>query len=111
MKKRLLSMAALLAVSASMATLSAQTDVTAQYLTNPDFEGTYEEQTRPKNDRAIYKPEGWTVSLDPLNENDLSILKTSDLASSSFGGFTVNDEATRGAQTYWFRYRWGQIRP
>ena len=100
-------MAALLAVSASMATLSAQTDVTAQYLTNPDFEGTYEEQTRPKNDRAIYKPEGWTVSLDPLNENDLSILKTSDLASSSFGGFTVNDEATRGAQTYWFRYRWG----
>lgn len=100
-------MAALLAASASMATLSAQTDVTAQYLTNPDFEGTYEEQTRPKNDRAIYKPEGWTVSLDPLNENDLSILKTSDLASSSFGGFTVNDETTRGAQTYWFRYRWG----
>lgn len=40
-------MAALLAVSASMATLSAQTDVTAQYFANPSFENGTEGWTLP----------------------------------------------------------------
>ncbi len=108
MKKELLSIMAVFLAIGSAQTMSAQTDVTAQYLQNPDFEGTYEVQTNPSSDRAIYKPEGWTVTLNPVNENDMSILKTTDLASNNFtGGFTVNDEATRGEQTYWFRYRWG----
>ncbi|MDE7378747.1 MAG: hypothetical protein K2N13_07280, partial [Paraprevotella sp.] len=107
MKKKLLSIMTVLLVISGAQNMSAQTDVTAQYLQNPDFEGAYEVQTYPKDDRAIYEPEGWTVTLDPLNENDMSILKTTDLAAGTFGGFTVNDEATRGEQTYWFRYRWG----
>lgn len=47
-------MAALLAVSASMATLSAQTDVTAQYLTNPSFEA-------DGNQGGTAVPTGWTL--------------------------------------------------
>ncbi len=108
MKKKYLILTGLLCSWMGWQPVEAQTDVTAQYLQNPDFEGTYEVQTNPQSDRAIYKPEGWTVTLNPVNENDMSILKTTDLASNNFtGGFTVNDEATRGEQTYWFRYRWG----
>lgn len=47
MKKRLLSMAALLAASASLVTLSAQTDVTAEYFANPSFENGMEGWTVP----------------------------------------------------------------
>lgn len=106
MKKELLTTWALLCgMGGQMA--FAQTDVTAQYLQNPGFEGTYEVQSNPSADRAIYQPEGWTVALENVDGYDMSILTTADLASDSFAAFTVNDEATRGNQTYWFRYRWG----
>lgn len=42
--------------------VKAQTDVTSQYLTNADLEGTYSVFATPRNDgndaRAIYKPDG-----------------------------------------------------
>lgn len=36
----------------------------------------------------------------------MTILKSSDLASNNFENFTINDNTTRGAQTYWTRLRW-----
>ncbi len=106
MKKKLLSILSVLFVMGSMQGVSAQTDVTATYLQNPDFEGEYAVQTNPQEDRAIYAPTGWTVELTNLDRNDISVLKSTDLASNSFGGFTLNAEE-RGEQTYWVRYRWG----
>ena len=106
MKKKLLSILSVLFVMGSMQGVSAQTDVTATYLQNPDFEGEYAVQTNPQEDRAIYAPTGWTVELTNLDKNDISVLKSTDLASNSFGGFTLNAEE-RGEQTYWVRYRWG----
>ena len=87
--------------------LWAQTDVTNDYITNADFEGTYSEFVKPSDDRAIYQPNGWTVTRTGNDKNDMTILKSSDLASNSFSAFTVNDAATRGEQTYWTRLRWG----
>lgn len=103
MKRRLFTIMAFLCAIASWG----QTDVTSQYLANPDFEGTYSVQSNPSSDRAIYEPDGWTVALTNVNVNDMSILKSTDLASNSFSDFTVNDNEVRGEQTYWFRFRWG----
>lgn len=86
--------------------LWAQTDVTSTYITNADFEGTYSEFTKPKDDRAIYQPQGWTVTRTGSDTNDMTILKSSDLQSSSFSAFTIKDATSRGEQTYWTRLRW-----
>jgi hypothetical protein len=87
--------------------LWAQTDVTSTYITNADFEGTYSVFVNPSSDRAIYQPNGWTVTRTGSDKNDMTILKSSDLASNNFSAFTVNDATTRGEQTYWTRLRWG----
>ena len=84
----------------------AQTDVTSTYITNADFEGTYSVFVKPKSDRAIYQPDGWTVTRTGSDTNDMTILKSSDLASNNFTAFTVNDATSRGEQTYWTRLRW-----
>ena len=102
MKRRLITCMAFLCAIVSWG----QTDVTSEYLTNADFEGEYTVQSNPSSDRAIYAPNGWTVNLTNQNANDMSVLKSTDLASNSFGGFTLNADE-RGEQTYWFRYRWG----
>ena len=102
MKRRLITCMAFLCAIVSWG----QTDVTSEYLTNADFEGEYTVQSNPSSDRAIYAPNGWTVNLTNQNGYDLSVLKSGDLASNSFGGFTLNAEE-RGEQTYWVRYRWG----
>lgn len=88
-------------------TLQAQTDVTSTYLTNADFENEYSVFVNPKSDRAIYQPNGWTVVRTNGNENDLSILTSSDLQSSNFSAWTINNSSTRGNKTYWTRLRWG----
>ena len=86
----------------------AQTDVTSTYLTNADFEGSYSVQSNPKNDRAIYQPEGWTVTYTNGDQWDLSILNSNDLSSGSFSGiFTNLDTSTYGSNTYRIRFRWG----
>ncbi len=83
----------------------AQTDVTSTYLTNADFEGNYSVKSNPKNDRAIYAPEGWTVSYSNGEENDMTILNSSDLAASSFNACA--NIAQGGTNTYKVRFRWG----
>ena len=91
-----------------VSTLSAQTttDVTDLYLTNGDFEGNYS-TFWSGDERAIFQPDGWTVVRTNGNDNDLSILCSTDVASGSFSGLTINDVTTRGNQTYWTRLRWG----
>lgn len=88
----------------------AQEDVTAQYLTNADFEDTYsiyEEQ--PKNDRAIYQPKGWEIDW-ASNGDDLTALTEADLyAQLITGSFTMVDTEVRGAQTYWTRLKFINI--
>lgn len=100
-------MAVLLMAGAGMVTMSAE-DVTTTYLENPGFEGTYEAgDFAVRNDRAIYVPEGWSVSLDKLDENDMVILKTEDKAANNFSDFFTVNADSRGAQTFWTRLRWG----
>ena len=89
--------------------LSAQTDVTSQYLTNADFEGSYEVQSYPRNDgdnaRAIYKPEGWTLTYTNGESNDMTSLNSSCLQWNNFS--SRPQPADGGNNVYWIRFRWG----
>lgn len=88
---------------------SAQTDVTSQYLINAGFEGNYDVYSYPRNDgdnaRAIYKPEGWTVTYTNGESNDLTSLNSSCLQWNNFSG--REQPADGGSNVYWIRYRWG----
>ena len=59
---------------------NAQDDVTSTYLTNADFEGEYTVYSYPREDgsnkRAIYQPEGWTVSYVNGESNDITALNS-----------------------------------
>ena len=110
MKKKFLTLlgGALLGLFSMNASAQTWVDVTSTYLTNPDFEGDYEVLRylgeKNSNDRAIYKPEGWTVVTENENLNDMTVLKSGDLSSGTFSGFNL---AHSGSQTYWVRHRWG----
>ena len=74
-------------------------------IVNADFEGEYSVSSNPKDDRAIYKPEGWTVSYSNGDENDMTALNSNCLAWNNFSGKT---QPTNGDNnTYWIRFRWG----
>lgn len=89
--------------------IMAQTDVTNQYLTNAGFEDSYEIQSYPRNDgadaRAIYKPEGWTVTYENGESNDITSLNSSCLQWNNFS--SRPQPANGGDNVYWIRYRWG----
>lgn len=104
--KKLNKLFATLIAVLGVGSLSAQTDVTSTYLTNADFEGDYSTFWEGSQ-RAIFQPNGWTVIRTNGNENDLSILCSTDIANGSFSAWTINDEGTRGKKTYWTRLRWG----
>ena len=80
-------------------------DVTNTYLTNADFEGEYTVYSNPKSDRAIYQPNGWTVSYTSGDSNDMTALNSSCLQWNSFS--SKAQLATGGNNTYWVRLRWG----
>lgn len=110
-KKNFLTLAALAAFCAWGSVAHAQTDVTSTYLKNADFEGTYDSESpaiQPKSDRAIYTPEGWTVTRTGSDTNDLSCITSSDLSSSSFSSFSSFSTPLDGygSHTYWTRLRW-----
>ena len=98
-----------LAAMAAGGTTWAQTDVTSEYLTNANFEGAYPilEGTGVKSDRAIYQPEGWTITnIGTFNENDMTVLNSGDLSyNSNFKGITALDGG--GKNTYLYRGKWG----
>ena len=77
-------------------------------LQNGDFEGSYKrkENSGVKSDRAIYIPEGWTVSHSSVNENDLTALKSGDLYFDQFFASRPFPSA-ESTQTYWIRQNWG----
>lgn len=104
--KKLNKLFAILIAVLGVGSLSAQTDVTSTYLTNADFESEYS-TFWTGSERAIFQPEGWTVVRTNGNDNDMSILCSTDVANGSFSAWTINDESTRGKKTYWTRLRWG----
>ncbi len=77
-------------------------------LTNGDFEGTYtvQEGSGVTSDRAIYVPEGWTISRANPNENDITALKDGDFYFSRFFGSNPAPSID-SKQTYWIRQNWG----
>lgn len=84
-------------------------NVTSTYLTNADFEGEYSVFCNPRDDgadaRAIYQPEGWTISYTDGNSNDLTALNSSCLQWNNFSSRTKPENG--GSNTYWIRYCWG----
>lgn len=100
--KHLLALAAVAVGSSALA----QTDVTSTYLANADFEDPYEVMANSgvSNDRAIYQPNGWTVTRTNGEANDITCLKSSD--PSWQAKFTPANQ-NGGSQTFWIRYRWG----
>ena len=82
-------------------------DVTSTYLTNADFEGEYSvlSNSGVSSDRAIYQPNGWTVSYNPTNENDMTALNSSCLQWNKFSSLTQLSDG--GNNSYWVRQIWG----
>ena len=104
MRKLKLLFASLALVLGSGATWG-QTDVTSTYLTNAGFEGEYTSQEKPQSNRDIYKPDGWTVSWQNGDSNDLTSLNSS---TTQWNNFSEKQMPTNGGNnTYWIRYRWG----
>nr|MCR5314176.1 hypothetical protein [Bacteroidaceae bacterium] len=98
------------AVAAMGGSTWAQKDVTSTYITNPSFEGSISVYQNPRSDRAIYQPEGWTVSYSNGNEWDMTALNKDE---SNWGNFSNRAklsevESNCGSNTYWVRYRWGK---
>lgn len=89
--------------------IMAQTDVTDQYLTNAGFEENYDVYSYPREDgdnkRAIYKPEGWTVTYENGESNDMTSLNSSCLQWIIFSN--QPQPANGGNNVFWIRYRWG----
>ena len=77
-------------------------------LVNGDFEGNYSVQSGSgvTSDRAIYVPEGWTVSRMSPDKNDLTALRSGDLYFDRFFGSLTHPD-NHGEQTYWIRQNWG----
>ena len=80
---------AIAAVGAGTFNVQAQTDVTTQYLTNADFEESFDEFVRPQANRVIYRPEGWTVERKGTNVNDLTCLLPTHEQANNFSDFTI----------------------
>ena len=77
-------------------------------LQNWDFEQSYSVQANSgvSSNRAIYVPEGWTVSRSNPDKNDITALKSGDLYFSDFFASLAKPES-HGQQTYWIRQNWG----
>lgn len=77
-------------------------------LINGDFESSYKIQASSgvSSDRAIYEPEGWTVTRANPDANDLTALKSGDYYFDRFFG-SLDKPAEHGNQTYWIRQNWG----
>ena len=107
MKRKLL-LTALLSVGAFCINAHADDvfkDVTNTYLTNADFEGSFSVYSNPSSDRAIYQPEGWTVTYTSGDPNDMTALNSECLCWSNFSGKAQLSNG--GENTYWVRMRWG----
>ena len=77
-------------------------------LQNGDFEDTYTKMAGSgvNSDRAIYQPNGWSIDIANVNENDLTAMKSGDLYFSNFFASLPKPSATSN-QTYWVRQNWG----
>ena len=94
--------------AALVAATKAQTSDNANWssvIANYDFEGSYVSQEKPKSDRDIYKPEGWTVVWSNGESNDMTSLNSSCSSWNQFEG--KEQPADGGNNVYWMRFRWG----
>lgn len=97
--------------------LWAQQDITDTYLTNADFEGSYsiDGESGVSSDRAIYIPNGWTVTRTNGNANDMTVLQEGNLCYNTFVTPTeettpkiwADDNGQITGKTYRVRERWG----
>jgi hypothetical protein len=83
-QKLLLALLALFTLGGS--NLFAQTDVTATYLTNADFEGEYTQLYTINTDRYIYQPNGWTVDYKNVSTWNMTVVGSKDAMASNFTG-------------------------
>ena len=108
MKRKLL-LAMLFVASAIGFNANAQTDVTSTYLTNADFENEYSVYSFPREDgdnkRAIYQPNGWTLSYTNGDSNDMTCLNSECLQWAQFSGLRKLSSGENN--TYWSRLRFG----
>ncbi len=104
MKRKLL-LAALCVVGALG--MRAQTDVTSQYLTNANLNGTRTEQLGLNgNDRYIYKPDGWTVDYSSGGQWDMTAMNADDKQWNS--QFQSKAQPVNGGdKVYFIRFRYG----
>lgn len=102
-QKLLLLVALLVAIPLGLRADDVFKDVTSTYLTNADFEGTYNAKsgTGVSSDRAIYEPNGWTVSYSSFTTNECSALKSGDKQWNFFKSYS--SASSGGSQTYWTR--------
>lgn len=82
-----------------------QTDVTSTYLTNADFEGSYTTYSNPSSDRAIYKPDGWTITYSNGESNDMTSLNSGCTQWNNFS--SLHQPTNEVNNVYWIRFRWG----
>lgn len=75
-------------------------------IVNGDFEDSYSvvSGTGVSSDRAIYQPNGWTVSYKG-DKNDMTILNSGDLAANNFTKIASLENG--GNNTYLYRGKWG----
>ena len=79
-------------------------DMTA-IIVNADFEGAYTSVAQPSGDRNIYQPEGWNVTWENGDGNDMTSLNSTTTSWSNFSGQAQPVDG--GNNVYWIRYRWG----
>ena len=100
-KTKLLFAAALLLCSTGA---WAQSDVTSDYITNADFEGTYTTPHHPNGDRDISQPDGWTLTYTNGVSYDSAILEETQATYSNISSQVTIPGDGRGDQTYAVRF-------
>lgn len=105
MKKLKLLLAACALMVWGAGSANAQTDVTNTYITNADFSGNYSAvtatPTKTDNQRDIFQPTGWNISMNSTSQYNLSVVKPGDLQQANY--FTGTYVPTDGK--YMVRFR------
>ena len=105
MKKLKLLLATCALIVGGAGSANAQTDVTNTYITNADFSGNYSAvtatPTKTDNQRDIFQPTGWNISMNSTSQYNLSVVKPGDLQQANF--FTGTYVPTDGK--YMVRFR------
>lgn len=75
-------------------------------ISNANFEGSYAEYSKPSADRAIYTPEGWTLTYTDNESNNMTGLDGNCLSWLTFAKQPQPNDG--GNKVYWARFRWAE---